>query len=145
VVRLGPALGTMSIDPASGRDAVMVAGGTGLAAMKALIDELAGRPHRRWVHLFVGARQEDELYDQAELDHLAARYPWLTVIPVCSDDPSFAGEHGLVSEAVERYGPWPEHEFFLCGPPPMIRSTLSVLSRMDIPVSWQQYDAVTSL
>jgi NAD(P)H-flavin reductase/hemoglobin-like flavoprotein len=144
VVRLGPPVGMMAIDPGSTRDVVCVAGGTGLAAMKALVDELAQQPNRRYVHLFVGARTAEDLYDLPDLNHLAARHPWLSVIPVCSEDPRFEGETGLVSEAVQRLGPWPDHEFFLCGPPQMIRTTLRTLSTMDVPGSMIQYDALTS-
>jgi NAD(P)H-flavin reductase/hemoglobin-like flavoprotein len=144
VVRLGPPLGSMTIDPHSSQDVVCVAGGTGLAAMKSLVDELSSRPHRRWVHLFVGAKTEEDLYDLAALNYLAGRHPWLTVVPVCSDDPYFQGETGLVSEAVERYGPWPDHEFFLCGPPEMVRASLEVLARLDVPARMQQYDTVTA-
>jgi NAD(P)H-flavin reductase/hemoglobin-like flavoprotein len=144
VVRLGPPLGTMVIDANSTRDAVCVAGGTGLAAMKSLVDGLARYPHNRWVHLFVGARNQDELYDQPDLAQFAARHPWLSVVPVCADDPFFAGETGEVSEAIERYGPWPDHEFFICGPPAMTGAMLRLLSTMDVPPSMVQYDALSS-
>jgi NAD(P)H-flavin reductase/hemoglobin-like flavoprotein len=144
IVRLGQPLGTMRIDPAEERDLVCVAGGTGLAAMKSLVDQLTREPHRRWVHLFVGARTADDLYDLAELDRLAARHPWLSVVPVCSDDETYGGETGLVSDAVERFGPWPAHEFFLCGPPPMVRASLAALSRMDVSPFDIQYDALSS-
>jgi NAD(P)H-flavin reductase/hemoglobin-like flavoprotein len=144
VVRLGPPVGTMAIDANSPRDVVCVAGGTGLAALKSLVDDLARRPHNRWVHLFVGARTQDELYDLPDLGQLAARHPWLSVVPVCSEDPFFVGETGEVTEAVERFGPWPDHEFFVCGPPAMARALLRVLSTMDVPLSMVQYDALSS-
>ncbi len=143
VVRLGAPLGGMTIDAGSNRDVVCVAGGTGLSAMKSLVDELARHPHRRWVHLFVGARTAEELYDLPDLNHLAARLPWLSVVPVC-DDPYSAYESGPVSEAVRRFGPWPDHEFFLCGSPPMVRATLGVLSELDVPLDLIQFDALSS-
>jgi NAD(P)H-flavin reductase len=144
VVRLGPPLGTMAVDTDSTRDIVCVAGGTGLAAMKSLVDELARYPRNRWVHLFVGARTEDELYDLPDLSQLAARHPWLSVVPVCADDPFFVGETGDVNQALLRLGPWPDHEFFVCGPPDMVKATLGTLSTMDVPPSMIQYDAVNA-
>ena len=62
---LGPALGTMTLQPAGGRDLLCVAGGTGLAPIKAIIEqavrESASTPRR--IFLFYGARKRDELYD----------------------------------------------------------------------------------
>jgi NAD(P)H-flavin reductase/hemoglobin-like flavoprotein len=144
VVRLGPPLGTMAVDTRSNRDIVCVAGGTGLAAMKSLVDELARHPRNRWVHLFVGARNEDELYDLPDLAQLAARHPWLSVVPVCGDDPFFVGERGDVHQALARLGPWPDHEFFVCGPPAMVRATLGTLSTMAVPPSLIQYDTLSA-
>src|SRR5258706_11697771 len=50
VVRLGPAAGSMTLNHQSTRDIVAVAGGTGLAPIKALIGELARHNGLRWVH-----------------------------------------------------------------------------------------------
>jgi NAD(P)H-flavin reductase/hemoglobin-like flavoprotein len=144
VLRIGPPLGTMAVDPHATRDVVCIAGGTGLAAMKSIVDELAKRPNGRYVHLFVGARTADELYDLPALEGLANRYPWLSVVPVVSNDLSFAGESGPVADAVLRLGPWPDHEFFLCGPPGMVRSSLDVLSMLDTPSALIQYDTLSS-
>jgi NAD(P)H-flavin reductase len=144
LLRLGPPVGTMTVDPLSTRDIVGVAGGTGLAAIKAVVEELSRCRHNRWVHLFVGARSREDLYDLPGLLHLAGRYPWLSVIPVCSEDPTYTGEVGLVSDAVQRYGPWPDHEFYVCGAPGMVRATLGVLSTMDTSSALVHYDALTS-
>jgi len=63
-----------------------VAGGTGLAPVKAIVQELTRFNRTRWVHVFVGARNEEGLYDLADLVRLAARYPWLVgVVPACSN------------------------------------------------------------
>ena len=96
----------MTLDRNSTRDIVCVAGGTGLAPIKALIEELTRYNRTRWVHVFFGARDRDDLYDLAALSRLAARYPWLSVVPACSEDPSYFGEQGNISEVVARYGPW---------------------------------------
>ena len=40
-----------------------VAGGTGLAPIKALVEELTRFNHTRWVHVFVWAQDRDDLYD----------------------------------------------------------------------------------
>ncbi len=144
VVRLGAPLGGMVLDLESPRDIVCVAGGTGLAPVKSLVEELTRRSHNRWVHVFIGARTREEFYDLPDLTRLAARYPWLSIIPACSDDPTYPGETGAISDVVERFGPWPDHEFFVSGAPGMVRTTLRTLSRMETPPSRVRYDAVTS-
>jgi len=84
----------MTVDPASTRDIVCVAGGTGLAPIKAIIDEIGQTNRTRWVHLFFGARDREDLYDLDDLMQLTTRYPWLTVTPVTSEDPTYPGERG---------------------------------------------------
>lgn len=142
VVKLGPAVGSMIADRNSTRDVVCVAGGTGLAPIKAILEELTKYNRSRWVHLFLGARDRSDLYDLPELTQLAARYPWLALVPACSNDPGFVGERGFISDVVEKFGPWREHDFFVCGPPKMVRATLGSLARVGVPQMRIRYDAM---
>src|SRR6185437_1525383 len=41
--RIGPPMGRMHVDPASGREILMVAGGTGMAPIKSLVEDLIKR------------------------------------------------------------------------------------------------------
>ncbi len=141
MIRLAAPMGSMTLDRKSTRDVVCVAGGTGLAPIKALIEELTRYNRTRWVHLFFGAKHRDDLYDLDELNRLAARYPWLTVVPACSEDPGFAGEHGTISDVVGRFGPWQEHDFFVSGSPAMVKATLRRLAELQIPSLRIKYDA----
>src|SRR3712207_3868042 len=75
VLHLGPPLGHLGLDRESDRDLLLVAGGMGLAPLKALVDEVARFGPKRRVDLFVGARVENQLYDRADLDRLAAQQP----------------------------------------------------------------------
>jgi NAD(P)H-flavin reductase/hemoglobin-like flavoprotein len=145
MIRLGPAMGSMTLDQKSTRDMVCVAGGTGLAPIKALVDELTRYNRTRWVHVFFGARDRDDLYDLPALSRLAGRYPWLSVVPACSEDPTYFGEQGLVNEVVERFGPWRDHDFFVCGSPAMVRATLGTLAGMGVPPGRIHYDAIAAL
>jgi NAD(P)H-flavin reductase/hemoglobin-like flavoprotein len=142
VVRLGPARGSMVLDEQSTRDVVGIAGGTGLAPIKALVGELARANWCRWAHVFFGVRTRADFYDLPALNRLAAKYPWLSVIPACSDEPTYSGEQGNISEVMERLGPYPDHDFFVCGTPAMVRATLDALNRMHVPRSRIRYDAV---
>lgn len=141
MIRLAAPMGSMTLDPNSTRDVVFIAGGTGLAPIKALVEELARYNRNRWVHVFFGAKDREDLYDLAELNKLSARYPWLSVVPACSQDDGYAGEKGNIDEVVERFGPWEEHEFFVCGSPSMVKSSLRTLAALKVPSVRIKYDA----
>lgn len=140
IIRLGPAIGTMVIDPQSNRDVLCVAGGTGLAPMKAIVEDLARWNRSKSVYLFFGARHQRDLYDMPALRQLTSRVPWLTVVPAVSDDPDYRGEHGQLPDVVARYGPWGGHDVFACGSPPMIEATLSRLRTLGVPDPQIRYD-----
>ena len=141
MIKLAAPMGSMTLDRRSTRDAVFVAGGTGLAPIRSLLEELTRYNRTRWVHVFFGARNRDDLYDLAELNRMAARYPWLSVVTACSEDPTFPGEQGNISDVVARYGPWKEHDFFVSGSGLMVKSTLKTLAEMQVPSIRVKYDA----
>ena len=142
MIRIGPPMGSMTLDHKSTSDLVCIAGGTGLAPIKALIEELAYENRSRWLHLFVGARDRDDLYDLPALRRMAGRYPWLSVVTACSEDTTYDGEQGNICDVVERFGPWQDHEFFVCGSPTMVKSTLGTLARMGVEEERVHYDGV---
>jgi NAD(P)H-flavin reductase/hemoglobin-like flavoprotein len=128
---LGPARGGMVADHSSARDVLCVAGGTGFAPMKAIIEGLVtqpgGQPARR-IRLFVGARRRPDLYDLADLARLEAACARLEVVTALSDDPEAGGVHGLVHTVVRHQASWQDRDVFVSGPPAMVRATLRVLA-----------------
>jgi NAD(P)H-flavin reductase/hemoglobin-like flavoprotein len=145
MIKLAAPMGSMNLDRRSTRDAVFVAGGTGLAPIKSLLEELTRYNRTRWVHVFFGAKNRDDLYDLAELNRLATRYPWLSVVTACSEDPTFPGEQGNISDVVAQYGPWNEHDFFVSGSGPMVKATLKTLAELQIPSIRIKYDSFTDM
>ena len=71
----------------------------------------------------------------------AARYPWLSVVTACSDDPTYPGEQGDISDVVARYGPWNEHDFFVSGSGRMVKATLRTLAELQVPSVRIKYDS----
>jgi NAD(P)H-flavin reductase/hemoglobin-like flavoprotein len=142
-VLIGPPLGTMTLSHAGDRDLLCVAGGTGLAPIKAIVEQAVkeSRPgHRRQIFLFCGARTRDELYDMKDLWRLTDACPWLQLTPVTSDDPAFDGMQGSVGRVAARYVPHKACEAYVAGPPDMVRETLRVLRRSGIPRERIHYD-----
>jgi NAD(P)H-flavin reductase/hemoglobin-like flavoprotein len=133
VLRLGPPLGHLGLDRDSDRDLLLVAGGMGLAPLKALIDQVARFGPKRRVDLFVGARIEDQLYDRADLDRLAAENPWLSVTYAVSDDKESSLEHGDIGDVVDRHGPWRSRDVYIAGPAPMVEDTQARLLASGLP------------
>ena len=69
----------MTANTDSPRDALCLAGGTGLAPVKAVIEAIIHAPapgRRREVVLYFGARRHQDLYDLAELQQMELAYPW---------------------------------------------------------------------
>jgi NAD(P)H-flavin reductase/hemoglobin-like flavoprotein len=142
VLRLGAPQGEMRVDHQSGRDVLAVAGGTGLAPIKAIIDDMTKWNTSRSVTLFFGVRHTRDLYDMAALHRMSALNPWLTVVPVVSDDPGFAGEQGMLPDVLARQGYWAERDVLVCGSPPMTRATHDRLVSLGVPAERISYDVV---
>src|SRR6201996_5140602 len=139
---LGAADGAMTADTASGRDVLCLAGGTGLAPVKAIVEAIAGtqgaRPHREIV-LYHGARYEAELYDLADLQHLERNYPWLQVIPVVSEEAAPDTIFGSIPDVVA-VASWRDRDVYVAGPDPMIAQTVSELKDRGAPEERLHYD-----
>ncbi|MBW0092115.1 flavohemoprotein [Pseudonocardia sp. KRD-184] len=142
--RIGPPMGRMSIDKESDRDLLMIAGGTGMAPLKALLEDLAAQPKRPRTQVFVGGRSWEDLYDFAALRKLSYSNNWLDVIPVVeSDEDETGAEHGTLADVVTRYGAWADHDVLVCGSPSMIRATVSRMLVAGTPLDRIRYDPFT--
>ena len=135
VLRLGPPVGSFTFDAGTGRDVLLVAGSTGLAPVKAILDQIAALPEPAPVFLFFGARTADGLYDLTGLAKMTAGFRWLTLIPAVSDEPGYQGERGELADVVVRCGNWREHDAYVAGPTAMVAAVVGRLSATGVPVS----------
>ncbi|WP_380283248.1 globin domain-containing protein [Kitasatospora purpeofusca] len=142
-LRLGPPRGTLMPEDDT-RDLLLVAGGTGLAPMKAIVEELVEhRPRGRRVHLFVGARARADLYDWQALTELGGRKPWLELIPVADDAADGpAGPGGRLAEAVSRAGDWSQHLACVSGPAGLVDEVRTRLVASGLPSTRIHHDPV---
>lgn len=140
-VLLGAADGTMTLAE-SDRDLLCVAGGTGLAPVKAVIEQALARPtpgRARKITLFFGARQHFDLYDLEDLQLLESACSSLRVIPVLSDEPGYSGFTGMLPDVAGTFGPFENTEAYICGPAAMVARTAAVLAA-SIPPSQLHHD-----
>lgn len=113
---------------------LMVAGGSGLAPIMAILEEAQAQGIQRPVTLLFGARRQHDLYLLEELKHMANNWPaQFTFIPVLSEtgDEDWQGERGLVTEHIAKVLT-PDMHAYLCGPPVMVDAASDVLTAQGI-------------
>ncbi|MFI6878324.1 globin domain-containing protein [Streptomyces sp. NPDC050400] len=140
VLRLGPPAGSMTVDHSSDSGLLCLGGGTGIAPIKALVEDVAEHGARRPVEVFYGARTDHDLYDIDTMLRLQRSHPWLSVRPVIDQR-----AHLHLPDAVREYGPWNEYDAYLSGPPGMIRSGVDALRAVGIPGNRIRHDSVEEL
>jgi NAD(P)H-flavin reductase len=143
--RIGSPMGRLRVDRGSGRDVLMIAGGTGSAPIRALLEDLARGTGQPRTQVFLGGRGWDDLYDLPALRRLSYSSPWLDVIPVVERDDRGEGgaERGTLADVVTRYGAWADHDVTVCGSPAMIRATVSRMLVAGTPLDRIMYDPFT--
>jgi NAD(P)H-flavin reductase len=129
-LRLGPPFGTLQLDVSSRRDVVLAAGSTGLAPLKAIIEQAAGLDDPPRMHLVFGARTAAGLYDLADLEKMTAQWPWLTVTPAVSAEPDYRGETGTVADVIGRRVPLTDSDAYVCGSSAMVTATVNRLQSL---------------
>ncbi|MEV5973448.1 globin domain-containing protein [Streptomyces sp. NPDC051921] len=144
VIRIGPPAGSMTVDHTTSNGLLCLGGGTGIAPIKALVEDVAQHGRRRVVDVFYGARRNDDLYDIDTMLRLQQSHPWLSVRPVVDDGPAGPLAGGL-PEAVREYGPWHTYDVYLSGPPGMIRRGVDTLLGIGVPTHRIRHDSIEEL
>lgn len=101
-----------------------VAGGSGLAPIKSIVETALRADPQRHVQLYFGARDERDVYLESQLTDLRKQHPNLTVHVVLSEAsrPS-ARRQGLVTEAVSRdFASFEGFKAYVAGPPVMVEA-----------------------
>jgi len=134
IVEVEGPLGRFTLRPGA-PPPVFVAGGTGLAPILAMLRSLAGSAPDDPATLFFGNTAAGDVFFERELAELAETFPGLTVHHcVVEPGPGWTGEVGLVTEALAaRLSDPAAHAYYLCGPPPMIDATRTLLAGRGVP------------
>ncbi|MEH1017839.1 globin domain-containing protein [Micromonospora sp. CPCC 206060] len=127
-LRLGAPVGTALIGYlTSPRNLLLIAGGTGLAPLRAIIEQLAYEGTPRLVTLVIGASTATDFYDLNVLTRLDATLPWLNVVYAVSDDPFWTGQRGSAVDVALGLDDWSSCDIFLCGSSNMVAGTAARL------------------
>lgn len=128
LLRIEGPLGSFYLREDSPRPIIMIAGGTGFAPLKGMLEHAFYIGFERPIHLFWGVRARPDLYMDDLPRSWAQRYPQFDYTAVVSepqaDDPPWQGATGLVGESVLRTYPHLEDfDIYMSGPPAMIEAT----------------------
>jgi predicted ferric reductase len=117
---------------------VLIAGGVGITPMMSMIRTLADRGDKRPVILIYGSKDWESITFRDELEALKARLS-LTVVHVLANPPDdWTGEQGFITaEVFKRHLPPPfaDHEYFICGPGPMMDAIEKALGELHVPMA----------
>jgi len=126
--------GHFFIDPDASVPAVFIAGGIGITPMMSMLRWCTEKQPERPVHLFYGVRSSSDHAFKRVLEELAAAHAAfkLNVVyssPTADDVPGHDYQHvGHIDLALlRRTLPHGRHQFYVCGPPPMMRSLVPAL------------------
>ena len=124
-----------------------VAGGSGMAPLKAILDDALENNINRPITYVFGARAQRDLYCLEEMKALAEKWPnTFTFVPVLSEEPDssdWSGKRGFVTDFIndETTGfPIADSHAYLCGPPVMIDATLVKLEEAGVSLDNIHYD-----
>jgi CDP-4-dehydro-6-deoxyglucose reductase, E3 len=124
ILRLEAPLGSFFLREQNDKPIIMVAGGTGFAPIKGMIEHMIYQNIQRTVLLYRGARHLDDLYMDELCQRWAEFMPNISYIPVISEgavDEGWNGRRGLVHQAVlEDHDDLCRFEVYVCGAPGMV-------------------------
>ncbi len=127
---------------------VMIAGGSGMAPILALLRSLAAEGSERPVTFFYGARRHEDLICSGAIDEVGKALGSFSYVPALSEpvaEGAWLGETGLVTEVIDRLsGNLRAAEAYLCGPPGMIDAAIEVLKAHGMFASRIRYDKFVS-
>lgn len=131
----GP-FGTFFLRSDSESPVILMAGGTGLAPIKAILDQAFNENNPRSFHLFWGVRQKRDLYHDDLLRTWADANDNFTYTPVLSEPDAtdaWSGETGFVHQAViDTYPDLSDFEVYASGPPIMIESAQTTFASLGL-------------
>jgi Na(+)-translocating NADH:ubiquinone oxidoreductase F subunit len=147
VTAIGP-FGDFHVKPTR-KEMVYIGGGAGMAPLRAHLTHLFETEHTaRRVSFWYGARSRQELFYQNYFTDLAEQHPNFYFHPALSSplpEDEWDGHTGFIHEVVlAEYLASHEHpatvEYYLCGPPAMIKACTKMLEDLGVPDSHIAFD-----
>jgi CDP-4-dehydro-6-deoxyglucose reductase len=149
ILRMEGPFGSFFLREDSDKPLVLLASGTGLAPIKAIIEHMQFKQIARPAVLYWGARSRADLYLHDWAVQAAAQTPNLNYVPVLSEarpDDAWAGRTGFVHRAVMDDLPdLSGHQVYACGVPVMVDAAKrDFVAQCALPAEEFYADAFTS-
>ena len=125
----GPLYGRFSFHPLRDEPVLLLASGTGLPSMKAIIRHIWESGSEHEVVLYHGVATVEELYDREWFEDLEAEVDWFSYQPAVSRE-EYGGRSGRVPALLaEDYPKAGGNVAYICGSPDMVADTMKALMK----------------
>jgi len=123
------------------RPLLLVAGGSGVVPLMAMLRHRASMPHKTPTRLLFSSRSFDDIIFREELDRLVAPEDGLSVYHTLTrDQPAgWKGYSRRIDAAMVKEVAWPKDQMpvaYVCGPTPFVEAAANLLVAMDYDPSW---------
>ena len=134
VVRASGPFGSAYLRTQSAAAIIAIAGGSGLAPIRAIVSQALNQGLRQSIHLYIGMRAERDIYLEAELEALSEAHDNFQFEYVLSEARGGGRRVGWVHEAVAQdYAGFDHCQAYLAGPPPMVEAASAMLLARGVP------------
>lgn len=138
ILRFNGPHGTFFLREDSDKPIVLVAGGTGFAPIKAIVEHAIAENCQRPMTIYWGGRRQADLYLQQLAEQWAAEHSHIQFIPVLAEgapEDGWTGRTGLVHHAaMQDFADLSGHQVYVCGAPGMVAAARrDFLSRCKLP------------
>jgi NAD(P)H-flavin reductase/ferredoxin len=128
-VQLSGPLGQFGMNVPGEEPAILIAGGTGLAPLKSIVQHALTTGLVPRLHLYHGGRTQQDLYDVEFFRGLEEQVEHFTYRP-CLSEEDWDGAVGLVTDVVlADFSTCKGMSAYLCGPPAMVAAGVKALKR----------------
>jgi CDP-4-dehydro-6-deoxyglucose reductase len=124
ILRIEGPFGSFYYHDDSDKPMIMVAGGTGFAPIKGIVEHMLHNNIKREITIYWGAKSREDLYMPELPEAWSKEYPHIKFIPVLSDalpQDNWQGRTGLVHQAVlDDIADLSAYDVYCCGAPAMV-------------------------
>ncbi len=147
ILRLEGPFGSFYLREDCNKPIIFVAGGTGFAPVKGLVEHILHQNTEREMVLYWGAKSLEDLYMPNLPKAWASIHPNFKFIPVLSeprDSDAWQGRTGFVHQAVlDDFADLSGHQVYCCGAPVMVDTALATFKERGLPADEFFSDAFT--
>jgi CDP-4-dehydro-6-deoxyglucose reductase len=137
ILRLEGPFGSFYLREDSNKPIIFVAGGTGFAPIKGLLEHIFHQNTAREMVLYWGAKTLEDLYMPILPKAWASMYPHFKFVPLLSEplaSDAWTGRTGLVHQAVlDDFADLSGHQVYCCGAPVMVDTANAAFKGRGLP------------